>query len=81
MPREPDLGLGRPGAGTLLPSAATSQAVSGLSRPGQVCVGHAAACAGGLALLDSLQSQAVRGLAAVKAEIDADRKARADRHI
>ena len=81
MPREPDLGLGRPGAGTSLPSAVTSWAAIGLSRPGKVCEDHTAACAGGLALFDSFQSNALRGLAAVKAEIDADRKAREARHI
>ena len=76
MPHQPDPGLGRPGAGTALPSAVTSWAASGLSRPGKVCEDHTAACAGGLAFFDSLQSKAVRGLAAVKAEIDADRRAR-----
>jgi hypothetical protein len=81
MPREPDLGLGRPGAGTSLPSAVTSWAATGLSRPGKVCEDHAAACAGGLALFDSFQSDAIRGLAAVKADIEADRKARAASHI
>ena len=39
----------------------------------------AAACAGSPAFLDTLQENAERGLAAVKAEIDADRKARASR--
>jgi hypothetical protein len=76
-PHEPDLGLGRPGAGTSLPSAMISGAVSGLSRPGQVCQDHAAACAGGLGLLDSFQDHADRSMAAVKAEIDASMKARA----
>jgi hypothetical protein len=77
MPHQPDLGLGRPGAGTSLPSAVTSWAASGLSRPGKVCEDHTAACAGGLAFFDAFQSKAVRGLAAVKADIDADRKTRA----
>ena len=76
-PHEPDLGLGRPGAGTPSPSAMISGAVSGLSRPGQVCNDHADACAGGLGLLDGFQANAVRGLAAVKADIDASVKARA----
>jgi hypothetical protein len=40
---------------------------------------NAAACAGSLAFLDTLQQKAARSLAAVKAEIDADRKARASR--
>lgn len=35
-----------------------------------------AACAGASALFGSFQSDALRGLAEVKAEIDADRKAR-----
>jgi hypothetical protein len=81
MPREPDLGFGRPGAGTSPPSAVTSWAATGLSRPGKVCEDHMVACAGGLALFDSFQSDALRGLAVVKAEIDADRKARDGGHI
>jgi hypothetical protein len=76
MPRASEPGLGRPGAGTSLPSAVTSWAASGLSRPGKVCEDHAAACAGGLAFFDSFQSRTLQGLAAVKAQIEADRKAR-----
>jgi hypothetical protein len=76
MPREPDLGFGRPGAGASLPSTVTSWAAKGLSRPGNVCADQTAACAGASALLGSFQSDALRGLAEVKAEIDADRKAR-----
>ena len=79
MPREPDLGFGRPGAGASLPSTVTSWAAKGLSRPGNVCVDHTGACAGSLALFDTFQNDALRGLAEVKAEIDADRKARAGR--
>jgi hypothetical protein len=81
MPREPDLGFGRPSAGTSLPSTVTSWAATGLSRPGHVCEDHTAGCAGGLALFGSFQSDALRGLAEVKAEIDADRKARSAGHI
>ena len=77
-PHEPDLGLGRPGAGTSLPSSVVSGAVTGLSRAGNACDGHAAACAGGLGLLDEFQNSTVRGLAQVKADIDASVKARAD---
>src|SRR5580700_8870049 len=77
-PHEPDLGLGRPGAGTPSPSAMISGAVTGLSRPG-VCDDHADGCAGGLGLLDHFQDNAVRGLAAVKADIDASVKARAEK--
>jgi len=42
-------------------------------------VDHTGACAGSLALFDTFQNDALRGLAEVKAEIDADRKARAGR--
>jgi len=76
MPREPDLGFGRPGAGTSHPSAVTSWAATGLSRPGTVCEDSRAACAGGLAPLASFQNDALRDLAEVKAQIEADRKAR-----
>ena len=76
MPREPDLGFGRPGAGTSHPSAVTSWAATGLSRPGNVCEDSRAACAGGLAPLASFQNDALRDLAEVKAQIEADRKAR-----
>jgi hypothetical protein len=76
MPREPDLGFGRPGAGASLPSTLTSWAAHGLSRPGHVCADHTEACAGASTLLDSFQSDALRGLAEVKAQIDADRKSR-----
>ena len=77
MPHEPNLGLGRPGAGTSLPTAMTSWAADGLSRPGKVCADHAEACAGGLSLLDKFQTGTVQGLETVRAQIDADRKARA----
>ncbi len=77
MPREPNLDLGRPGAGTSLAAAATSLAVAGLSRPGKVCEEHAAACVGGPTFLASFQDHVLGGLAQVKAEIDADRRARA----
>jgi hypothetical protein len=78
MPRTPDPAPGRPDAGTSLPSAMTSW-IAGLSRPEPVMCADAAACAGSPAFLDTLQENAARGLAAVKAEIDADRKARASR--
>ena len=80
-PHEPDLGLGRPGAGTLQTSPATLQsAASGLSRLGQSC---GSACAGGLGLLNvfhlNADSRVTAGLADVKAQIEADQRARAER--
>jgi len=81
-PHEPDLGLGRPGAGTLpsSPTALLSSAI-GLSRPDKLC---GQACAGGLGLTPASFSIVPRGsvaagLAAVKAQIEADQAARAAR--
>jgi hypothetical protein len=72
MPREPDLGLGRPGPS---PSSVMSSITHlGITRPDQVCEQHAQACAGGLTILDSFQDKALRGLAEVRAEIEISRK-------
>jgi len=80
-PHEPDLGLGRPGAGTLHPSptALLSSAASGLSQQGTAC---GTQCAGGLGLLSIFHlnnSTVTAGLMDVKAQIEADKKARAGR--
>jgi hypothetical protein len=80
-PHEPDLGLGRPGAGTLQPSPATiPTAANGLSRTGKDC---GSACAGGLGLLSvfhlNANSEFSARLADVKAQIEQVRKARAAR--
>jgi hypothetical protein len=75
MPHEPDLGLGRPGTHGLS-SDARSWASSAVSQPGQMCRGREAACAEGLSFLDSLQSVAVHSLAQVKADIEAQQRAR-----
>jgi hypothetical protein len=81
-PHEPDLGLGRPGAGTLqTPSPTTIQsAANSLSRIGQDC---GSACAGGLGLLQlfhlNADSSVTAGLADVKAQIEADQRARGER--
>lgn len=78
-PHEPDLGLGRPGAGTSLPSPATVlSAATGLSRTEQAC---GSACAGGLGLARFFHLNGDTGLAAgladVKAQIEADQRMRA----
>ena len=80
-PHEPDLGLGRPGAGTTQPSPAMIQsAAAGLSRTGLDC---GSACAGGLGLLKlfhlNTDASVTAGLADVKAQIEADELARAQR--
>ena len=81
MPHGADLKPGHPGAGTDLSLPANLRAVSGLSRPDQLCADRAEACAGGPSFLENFQGEALKGLATVKAEIDADRKARAARGI
>lgn len=79
-PHEPDPGLGRPGAGTQQTStpAMIQSAAAGLSRSGQDC---GSACAGGLGLLGLFHLNTDPGIAAgladVKAQIEADQRARA----
>ena len=81
-PHEPDLGLGRPGAGTAQPPAMIQSAAAGLSRYGQDC---GSGCAGGLGLLRifhlNTDSSVAAGLADLKAQIEADQRARAARAI
>jgi hypothetical protein len=75
-PHEPDLGLGHPGAGTLQPSPAMIQsAASGRARTGQ---DRGSTCAGSLGPLASLHlnTAVISGLADVKAQIEADQRAR-----
>jgi len=78
-PHEPDLGLGRPGAGTRQTStpAMIGSAALGLSRSGPDC---GSACAGGLGLLRvfhlNTDGSVAAGLADVKAQIEADQRAR-----
>ena len=75
-PHEPDLGLGRPGAGALPPSPATSLSASGLSRTKEAC--GIPACAGALAIasLFGVAPKEGRTLKDVQAEIAADLKTR-----
>ena len=74
MPREPDLGFGRPG-GISLPSNMMSWMQAG-SAVDQGCKDRDADCGRGIRTLDQLQTIALRGLAEVKAEIEADKRAR-----
>ena len=78
MPHEPDLGLGRPGAGTshLTPTSIRS-AANGLSRTDRDC---SSVCAGGLLSVFHLNSDRLTaGLADVKAQIEQDQRDRAQR--
>jgi len=75
-PHEPDLGLGRPGAGASLPSPANiPDSASGLSRSRDCGI---PACAGALAFASAfgLTPPEGRTLGDVKAEIAADLRAR-----
>lgn len=74
MPREPDLGLGRPNAqGSVMQSVGGW--VSAQSKLG--CKGDdAAPCRAGIGLVDAFQSVAVRSLAQVKADIEEQERAR-----
>jgi len=82
MPREPDLGLGRPGAAApMLPSAMAMWLDKAAGAPQVACNEHADDCAQALGLVDALQNAAVRSLAEVKAEIEASKRERAARRL
>jgi len=72
MPREPDLGLGRPSV-----TAAVSQNLRGSQAD---CASYEKACATAFSVLDSFQSVAVRSLADVKADIQSEQQ-KAGRHL
>lgn len=79
MPREPDLGFGRPGTQGSLAQSAASWASTSLAQPSAVCKDHAAACVTALGILNSVQSVAVRSLSQVKADIEEQQRERASR--
>lgn len=70
-PHEPDLGLGRPGAGATHPSPAISQPASGLSRMQELC--GIPACTGALAFASAfgLTPKEGRTFKDVQSELDA----------
>jgi hypothetical protein len=80
MPREPDLGLGRPGATASLPGAIISR-LTGFVEPGSAnCKDREMACIAASGAASQLQSTAFRSLAEVKAEIEeAKRERQAER--
>jgi hypothetical protein len=74
MPREPDLGLGRPGASRAL--------ASNLERDADLnCRDYGRTCETALGFADTFQSFAVKSLAQVKADIEEDERATAHHHI
>jgi hypothetical protein len=79
-PHEPDLGLGRPDAGTVLSSspAMVQPAANGLSRSAKDC---GLTCAGAMLSVFHLNSNAalIQGLSGVKAQIEEARRERTAR--
>jgi len=75
LPREPDLGLGCPDTG------AANDAIgigTGAARQfSEACGAQQWVCNAGVGLLASIQQNTARDLAQVKAEIEADQRARA----
>ena len=84
MPREPDVGFGRPVA---LDSNVSSEVADwtkdtvkpNLAHPSQLCRYNTEACAKGMSLLDDFRSAAVRSLADVKADIEQNGRDRRDK--
>ena len=76
MPREPDLGLGRPGANVSMPGAIFSRLTS-LVEPGSSgCKDRELACIAANGAAGQLRSTAFQSLAQVKAEIEEARRER-----
>lgn len=75
MPREPDLGLGRPGSHGLAEDTLSwaSKAPQGLP----FCGSNEGFCSSALAMLESLRTNTLRSLAEVKADIEAQQRERA----
>lgn len=74
MPREPDLGLGRPGTSHAFASDIAHEADLN-------CRDYGKTCATALGFVDAFQSVAVKSLAQVKADIEADERATAHRRF
>ena len=77
IPHEPDLGFGRPGAGSqvavMVPGASSIGALIQSTNVQDACKAHAEACAGGLSILDNFQSVAIRSMDEVRADLEAHR--------
>jgi hypothetical protein len=72
MPREPDLGLGRP----VSPGAHLLSKVSSALQHRKGCESEEAACTAALGILDRVKMSSVHSLAEVKAEIEQAERAR-----
>ena len=69
MPREPDLGFGRPHMGGAAPWTGTTASES-------FCGEHQEACLAGLSLVGEMQSAAVRSLGEVRKDIEESQRER-----
>ncbi len=79
IPHEPDVGLGRPGAGGILSPKMSEWADANLPAAAQICGKRQEACAGGLALAGDLRNTILINLDRVKAELKQSEQARSDR--
>jgi hypothetical protein len=77
IPHEPDLGFGRP-ASALVPQSIETWFARASDGSTQPCEHRRTSCATSEPVLDGLQARVLEGLADVKADIDRDRKARAE---
>ena len=76
MPREPDLGLGRPGVAASLPGTIVSR-LTALVEPGSAdCKDREMACIAASGAASQLQNATFRSLAEVKAEIEEAKRER-----
>jgi hypothetical protein len=72
MPREPDLGFGRPAADSGLPGAVaewTRDKLGATLDDADFCPNNAQACKTGMTILDDAKAMTLRSLADVKADI------------
>ena len=76
MPREPDLGYGRPHASLPLPNEAANWLSAEMKAHSDLCSDHRSACSAGANLVSSLQGLALRSLGEVKVEIEASQHQR-----
>ena len=69
MPREPDLGFGRPGAEVLPPTKSAGWTPADIMAPGPSCAGGQALCASGPMLAGDLRNTILSNLDRVKTDL------------
>jgi hypothetical protein len=81
MPREPDLGLGRPGVTASLPGAIFSKLTALVEPASTDCKDREMACLAASGAASQLQNTAFQSLAEVKAEIEEAKRERAAQRV